>query len=267
MPVEIEQRSTDELGRDRESYEHGEGRSLQLWDYDQGARTYQQNDAPTQSFVRLETHNRDRLIGEGFGRVISMAPGQRFEITGHPTVGVDGEYILLRVEHVSRSLGEVLQTTGESDSYYNRFECIPADVPYHPRRTVEKPSIPGIQTAVVTGPGGEEIHVDEYGRIKVQFHWDREGQNDENSSCWIRVQQPWAGSGWGFWYVPRIGMEVIVHFVNGDPDRPLVTGCVYNANNLPALPAARREDEEHDQVQQLDRRRRLQRVPLRGQEG
>jgi len=94
-----------------------------------------------------------------------------------------------------------------------------------------KPRVDGIQTAVVTGPSGEEIHVDEHGRIKVQFHWDRENPADETSSCWIRCEQDWSGPGWGFWWVPRIGMEVVVHFVDGDPDRPLVSGCVYNASN------------------------------------
>ena len=99
--------------------------------------------------------------------------------------------------------------------------------------------ISSIQTAVVTGPSGEEIHVDEHGRIRVQLHWDRQGSNDERSMCWVRVQQPWAGAGWGFWWVPRIGMEVVVQLVDGDLDRPLVTGCVYNAANpLPySLPA------------------------------
>src|SRR5690606_10593288 len=89
---------------------------------------------------------------------------------------------------------------------------------------------------VVTGPAGEEIWVDEHGRIKVQFHWDRLGANDERSSCWIRVEQAWAGAGFGFWYVPRIGMEVVVQFVDGDPDRPLVTGCVYHGANATPYP-------------------------------
>jgi type VI secretion system secreted protein VgrG len=115
----------------------------------------------------------------------------------------------------------------------------PRATAYRPRRRAAKPSISSIQTAIVTGPPGEEIYVDEHGRIKVQFHWDRENPADDTSSCWIRVQQPWAGAGWGFWWVPRIGMEVVVHFVDGDPDRPLVTGCVYNGtNDLPyPLPA------------------------------
>ncbi|MGE0787241.1 MAG: type VI secretion system Vgr family protein [Sandaracinaceae bacterium] len=236
MPFDAEARSTDDLGRDRESYEHSEGRSLTIWDYDAGAKAYQSNDASEQATLRKEAANQGRILGQGIGRVISMAPGQRFELVGHPTAGVDAEYILVRVEHVSRvtALGAADDTN--QDAYHNRFECIPASVPYRPERRAQKPSVHGVQTAVVVGPAGEEIHTDEHGRIKVQLHWDREGQNDADSSCWIRVQQAWSGAGWGFWYLPRIGMEVVVHFVDGDPDRPLVTGCLYNANNLPPYP-------------------------------
>jgi type VI secretion system secreted protein VgrG len=93
--------------------------------------------------------------------------------------------------------------------------------------------IEGAQTAVVTGPSGEEIYTDKHGRIKVQFHWDREGALDENSSCWIRVSQSWAGAGWGAMYIPRIGHEVVVDFIEGDPDRPIVTGRVYHGTNTP----------------------------------
>ena len=124
------------------------------------------------------------------------------------------------------------QQASSTDLYRNVFECIPLDTPFRPDRRTDKPVIPSIQTAVVTGPAGEEIHVDEHGRIKVHFHWDRVGALDENSSCWIRVEQAWAGPSWGFWWVPRIGMEVVIHFVDGDPDRPLATGCVYNGANL-----------------------------------
>jgi len=110
---------------------------------------------------------------------------------------------------------------------------------YRPQRKAMRPRIPGSQTAVVVGKAGEEIWTDQYGRIKVQFHWDRDGKNDENSSCWMRVAQMWTGKGWGAQFIPRIGQEVVVSFLDGDPDRPLVTGCVYNGSNtLPyALPA------------------------------
>ncbi|HJL14397.1 MAG TPA: type VI secretion system tip protein TssI/VgrG [Sandaracinaceae bacterium LLY-WYZ-13_1] len=229
MTVQAEERSSDAKGRDRESYEHGEGRSLTLWDY--APSRYAASDETRQARLRVEAHVHDQLTGAGLGRVLELAPGTVFELTGHPNVGADGRYVVTRVEHRSAPLSDVISGMTSRSTYHNRFECIPYDTPFRiPRRTA-KPRIPGVQTAVVTGPAGEEIHTDEHGRIKVQFHWDREGSYDENSSCWIRVQQPWAGNGWGFWYLPRIDMEVVVRFIDGDPDRPLVTGCVYNASN------------------------------------
>src|SRR5690606_36465464 len=143
-----------------------------------------------------------------------------FELTGHTNPGFDGEYLVTHVSHVSAPIPIDAEGESDSDPYHNRFRCIPVGTAYRPARRAKKPVIDSIQTAVVTGPAGEEIHVDEHGRIRVQFHWDRDGASDENSSCWVRVQQPWSGAGWGFWYVPRIGMEVVVHFVDGDPDRP-----------------------------------------------
>jgi len=234
MTVENEERSEDEQGRDRESYEQGEGRSLQLWDYSPTA--YAQVNVDRQALIRKQELVRDQLVGEVIGRVVQVSPGMTFELTGHPAPGFDGPYLIERAVHVSRPVEGSGGGGSMPDPYHNRFEVIPLDVEYRPDRRARKPLIDSIQTAVVTGPSGEEIHTDEHGRIKVQFHWDREGQNDENSSCWIRVQQPWAGPSWGFWYLPRIGMEVVVHFVDGDPDRPLVSGCVYNGTNLPPYP-------------------------------
>ncbi|WP_164003056.1 type VI secretion system tip protein TssI/VgrG, partial [Pyxidicoccus caerfyrddinensis] len=115
--------------------------------------------------------------------------------------------------------------------YRNQFHLLPKAVPFRPRRLTPLPQIAGPQTATVTGPAGEEIHTDAHGRIKVQFHWDREGKRDEKSSCWVRVGQPWGGPAWGDVWLPRIGQEVIVRFLEGDPDRPLVAGAVYNGTN------------------------------------
>ncbi|MFA7060329.1 MAG: type VI secretion system tip protein TssI/VgrG [Pedobacter sp.] len=124
-------------------------------------------------------------------------------------------------------------------TYRNSFECIPYDVPFRPLRITPKPFVKGAQTAIVVGPSGEEIYPDKHGRVKVQFHWDREGKKDDKSSCWIRVSQAWAGGGWGAMSIPRIGQEVIVDFLEGDPDRPIITGRVYHGANPPpyALPA------------------------------
>ena len=127
------------------------------------------------------------------------------------------EYVLHAVAH-----------RGGRHVYANSFTGFPSSDPFRPPRNALKPRIPGTQTAVVVGKSGEEIWTDKYGRIKVQFHWDQLGNNDENSSCWIRVAQGWAGKNWGAMWLPRIGQEVVVAFLDGDPDRPLIVGSVYN---------------------------------------
>ncbi|MGE0787240.1 MAG: type VI secretion system Vgr family protein [Sandaracinaceae bacterium] len=221
-------------GRERESYEHGRGRSLSIWSYDQGARRYQKNDSADQPTTRLEAHRHEELRGSGVSVHLGMIPGARFELTGHPSPGADDRYLVTKVIHESRVVTDALDrpaTGGTSDLYHNRFECIPNSTPYRPYRRTKKPVIASSQTAIVTGPSGEEIHVDEHGRARIQFHWDRQGAYDEKSTCWVRVQQPWAGAGWGFYWVPRIGMEVLVHFVDGDPDRPIVSSAVYNGSH------------------------------------
>ena len=123
--------------------------------------------------------------------------------------------------------------SGEED-YHNSFTCVPDSVVLRPARLTPKPVIHGSQTAVVVGPSGEEIYPDKYGRVKVQFFWDREGKKDDKSSCWIRCMMPSAGRNWGFMSIPRIGQEVVVSYLEGDPDRPLITGQVYNADQMPA---------------------------------
>ena len=232
--VEAEAGGADALGKTRESYEHGWGRSLTIGDYDAGARRYQKQDGTRQQDVRLEAHVVHGRVGSGVGRVVGFRPGTTFELTGHPVVGIDGEYLLTRVQHRARQVTEALGAKPDAsaaEAYYNTFECIPLDVPHRPKRKTEKPRIASLQTAVVTGRAGEEITTDEHARIKVLFPWDRVSAADETSSCWIRVQQKWAGSGWGFLWLPRIGMEVVVEFVDGDPDRPLVTGSVYDGEH------------------------------------
>ncbi|MBW2662324.1 MAG: type VI secretion system tip protein VgrG, partial [Deltaproteobacteria bacterium] len=147
------------------------------------------------------------------------------------------DYVLTHIEHevreVSDYYGASIESMGSESPYINRVKCIPFDVPYRPSRDTVKPVVRGTQTAIVVGQAGEEIYPDEHGRVKVQFHWDREGTNDENSSCWIRVSQVWAGAGWGAMHIPRIGQEVIVDFLEGDPDRPIITGHVYHGTNTP----------------------------------
>ena len=148
----------------------------------------------------------------------------------------DKEYLLTRIKHKADQADSYFSGSSpkkEKKIYKNHFDCIPHEVPFRPRRRTPVPVVEGVQTAVVVGPSGEEIYTDDYGRIKVQFHWDREGQFDENTSCWLRVAQAMAGNGWGTVFLPRIGHEVIVDFIEGNPDRPIVTGQVYHGINRP----------------------------------
>jgi type VI secretion system secreted protein VgrG len=155
----------------------------------------------------------------------TFTPGGQFTVTEHTDDSeVNQTFVITSITHSNL----------ERDAYRNRFEAIPAKVVYRPPVVTPKPMIRGTQTAVVVGSSGEEIWPDKYGRIKVQFYWDRLGTNDENSSCWIRCAQPWTGSTWGVLFLPRMGQEVVVSFLEGNPDEPLVIGVVANANEMPA---------------------------------
>ena len=164
--------------------------------------------------------------------------GFRFTMQDHYRRDLNKAYTITRVYHGAGS-GGFLASSGDEFDYQNQFEAIPHAVPYRPARRTPRPIVHGTQTAVVVGPRGEEIYVDKYARVKVQFHWDRLGKNDESSSCWIRVASTWAGKNWGAIQIPRIGQEVIVDFLEGDPDQPIITGRVYNAAQMPPydLPA------------------------------
>ncbi len=172
---------------------------------------------------------------------LQFLPGYQFQLTRH--AGADGKYVLTSVEHEARSnapfrsVDKPSQEKGAEDelTYTNRFTCIPDELPYRPERRTPKPTIAGVQTATVVGPEEEQIFVDKYGRVKVQFHWDRQGKHDADSSCWVRVGQAWAGPRWGAFFWPRIGHEVIVAFAEGDPDQPVIVGTVYNAANMPPV--------------------------------
>ncbi|MGA1870938.1 MAG: type VI secretion system Vgr family protein [bacterium] len=180
--------------------------------------------------IRMEEEEAQITTILGSSNCRAFSSGYRFRLKNYYRDDInDKDYVVTSIHH------EVCQNfKGEAElSYSNQFTCIPFDVPYRPPRTLEKPVVRGNQTAIVVGPSGEEIYTDEHSRVKVQFHWDREGKRDENSSCWIRVSQLWAGAGWGAIHIPRIGQEVIVDFLEGDPDKPLITGYVYNASNMP----------------------------------
>ncbi len=182
--------------------------------------------------LRMEQEEVRGLRIDGRSDCGQFLPGHKFTLERH--FDADGSYLLTRVEHEASDSAYLSDQhdTGVF-SYKNRFTCIPEALRYRPQRVTPRPKIAGMQTATVVGPSGEEIFVDKYGRIKVQFHWDREGKLDANSSCWLRVAQVWAGKGWGAFFWPRIGHEVVVIFEEGDPDQPLIIGSVYNAANMP----------------------------------
>ncbi|MCP3869543.1 MAG: type VI secretion system tip protein VgrG [Gammaproteobacteria bacterium] len=187
--------------------------------------------------VRLEEQRALRKMGRGESNCTRLIPGYTFTMEEHVRSTFNTKYLVISLE-TTGAQPEVLEeaATGGGTEYSNHFRCIPYEVPYRPARITRRPVVEGVQTAIVVGPSGEEIYTDEFGRIKVQFHWDREGAADEKSSCWIRVNQAWAGPGWGALYLPRVGHEVIVDFIEGDPDRPIITGRVYHGTNRPPYP-------------------------------
>lgn len=190
--------------------------------------------------LRLQAIQALQRRGEGESNCPRLLPGHMFDLSsssGALRDDVQRKYLVLSVRHNGEQ-PQALEVSGAGlDSRYsNTFDCIPADVPYRPAEWPLRPEMRGVQTAIVVGPAGEEVHTDEHGRVKVQFHWDRKGKRDENSSCWIRVSQMWAGQGWGSMWIPRIGHEVIVDFIEGDADRPIITGRVYHGNNPPPYP-------------------------------
>lgn len=180
-----------------------------------------------------------QVTGDGASTSPRLAPGYVFKLGGHPAPSFNQDYLIVSVQHRGTQ-PQVLEETlaPGTPSYSNSFTVIPAAAIYRPPRVTAKPIIQGPQTAVVMGTEGEDIYTDDLGRVKVHFHWDRLQDKDEKSSCWIRVSQFWAGEGWGAMFLPRRGHEVIVSFLDGDPDRPIITGRVYNgANPTPlALP-------------------------------
>ncbi len=189
---------------------------LEVFEYPGGFLT--SDEGALRAANRIESYESQRQILRADTRAPALVPGFKFTLKGHYRSELNREYYVGQVSYQA-AVGV----------YQNQIVAYPSDVPYRPSSTYPRPTIAGAQTALVVGPAGEEIYNDAYGRVKVQFHWDRVGVKDENSSCWIRVAHGWAGKSWGWVSTPRIGQEVVVTFENGDPDRPLVTGSVYNA--------------------------------------
>jgi type VI secretion system secreted protein VgrG len=212
--------------------------ALEVFDYP--GRYEKKSEGSDLTDVRMQEIESDHLVAMGEGHCRAFMPGYRFDLTHHSVDALNQTYLLAEVNSRA-SVGTAYaenQANRNVDpgGYDNSFTAIPYSVPYRPRRITRSSVVEGPHVAVVVGPGGEEIYTDKYGRIKVQFYWDREGGNDENSSCWVRVSQAWAGDQFGSMWIPRIGEEVIVDYLEGDPDHPIVTGRVYNAQNMPPYP-------------------------------
>ncbi len=196
------------------------------------AKTFEQNTRVAKVRMQEQAARAFELTGEG--NCLQFAPGHKFTLLRHRHA--NGKYLMCDVEHSAHlSAGFRSDPAMATLDYTNTFSCLPDQLMFRPARVTPRPIIHGVQTATVVGPADNESFVDQYGRIKVQFHWDRDGKENADSSCWIRVAQIWAGPKWGAFFWPRVGHEVVVAFVEGDPDQPLVVGSVYNAKNMPPV--------------------------------
>jgi type VI secretion system secreted protein VgrG len=193
---------------------------------------FERGEGDTYAKVRIEELQSDYERAHGVSDARGVCAGGLFTLSEHPRQDQNREYLIVSA-HQSISLGDYESSGAEPMQFKCVFTAMDGSTPYRVPRLTPKPAVQGPQTAITVGPDGEEIWTDKFGRIKVQFHWDRYGKADENSSCWVRVAQIWAGANWGGMHIPRIGQEVIVDFIEGDPDRPIVTGRVYNADNMP----------------------------------
>lgn len=209
--------------------------------YDYPGEYEERGDGDNYARRRIEEWHSDYELSSGQANVAGIATGFLFTLTEHPRKPQNREHLVLltEIEMVSEEFESGGEGIGAGEQHFSvKFSTVNPREPYRTHRITPLPIVYGPQTATVVGPSGEEIWTDKYGRVKVQFHWDRYGKKDENSSCWIRVSQSWAGKKWGGMQIPRIGQEVIVDFLEGDPDRPIITGRVYNADAMPpyALP-------------------------------
>ncbi|MFZ1159224.1 MAG: type VI secretion system tip protein TssI/VgrG, partial [Candidatus Sulfotelmatobacter sp.] len=224
--------STSLLANDPTVVDLSASHPLELFDYP-GLHT-NKDQGDTVAKVRMQEEEAGYMVVSAEGNCRGLMSGYSFELKNHYRSDQNTNYVVTEVRHFA-SAGQIYTTAGTlgAETYSNHLTCIPASVTYRPARVTPKPFVQGPQPALVVGKQGEEIWVDKYGRVIVQFYWDRLGQKNENSSCWIRASQPWAGGNWGAMWIPRIGQEVLVSFLEGDPDRPVITGRVYNANQMP----------------------------------
>jgi len=223
--------STSLLSNDPTVINLSASQGLELFDYPGLYTTKDEGDSVAK--VRMQEEETGYMVISAAGDCRGMMSGFSFELKNHYRDDQNTNYVVTEVRHFATAGDTYTAGASGAESYSNHLTCIPASVPYRPPRVTPKPFVQGPQPALVVGKSGEEIWVDKYGRVIVQFYWDRLGQKNENSSCWIRVSQPWAGANWGSIWIPRIGQEVLVSFLEGDPDRPVITGRVYNADQMP----------------------------------
>lgn len=225
------QRELDAVSRDPRVLRHRDEGAAELYlHHDEG----QEPDVRrSRTRHRLAQARRDLERATGASNCVRLRPGAYFDLTDHPAASLDRRWVPTRVTHRGRRADTEGFANGGEASYENDFACVPAERPFPPaippRRILQV-----TETATVVGPPGEDIHVDALGRVQVRFHWDRR-ETRENTSCWIPVTQPWAGTGWGTQFIPRVGMEVLVTFLGGDPDRPVVIGSLPSASAPPAF--------------------------------
>ncbi len=210
---------------------------FEVYDYPGGFQSG--DDGGAIALVRLEEDQVLLEEAKAWSNGRKLATGNLFSLTDSPRADQNRNYLVASATYRLRGHGDAPGDDGAGEPFTCAFTAIPSTVQFRPPSSTRRPFARGPQTAIVVGPSGEEIWTDNYGRVKIQFHWDREGKNDENSSCFVRVSQAWAGSQFGSIHIPRIGQEVIVDFLEGDPERPIVTGRVYNDANMPPyeLPA------------------------------
>jgi type VI secretion system secreted protein VgrG len=206
--------------------------------FEYGGDYVERGDGELYARMRIEEEQAKFERTQAVTNARAMAPGFLFNLGMHPRSDQNAEYVVVSAEYELRS-GEHEASDTPAAEYQCRFTALNTKHPFRAERITPKPVVQGPQTALVVGPG--EIHTDNYGRVKVHFYWDRKSQRDDKSSCWIRVSQNWGGKGWGGMFIPHVGQEVIVMFEGGDPDLPLITGRVYNAENMPPveLPAGK----------------------------
>jgi type VI secretion system secreted protein VgrG len=211
---------TDARGRARRTFAHGR-------------RRYVSDDLGERALDLQHASTLAGRVARGRSNCMAMRPGLRFKLGNAERAELEREYLITAVTHSGGHDYQAGDKPGAEPAYANEFECVPFDAIVRPEPATPKPRVHGPQTAIVTGPEGEEIHTDEHARIQVQFYWEAQPSYAAESSCWVRVSQSWAGLGWGAQFIPRVGMEVVIEFLEGNPDRPLCTGCVYNGEYPP----------------------------------